>query len=295
VAELVWWLCKRCLSVVLAVFIGIFMALSVALIFPNAWIPIAIEKYIEHKTKFPVHIGDSKCNLFKGHFEFHDISVTNAVNHYSIDHALSIQDLELDIKPSSLWHKNEEITFSKIFLDIDDITIIRNAKGKINLVELFEGLSHTRKDTPDLSFPPKVKNNNGKLSFVSSSHTVQPKSSSSARKWRIGQLTLHLDSLYWKDFKQDSSEKSLELFYRHQWTQVTSLREITDVISTDLQPYGMSLFIQSIFDTLLNFSGVSRINESINALQSLGKRVLSGVKGEIQSHFTEITTEDNKQ
>jgi hypothetical protein len=272
-AQLGWWFFKRCLSVVLAVFIGIFMALSVALIFPNAWIPIVIEKYIEHKTKFPVHIGDSKCNLFKGHFEFHNISITNAINRYPIDHAISIQVLEVDVKPSSIWRKNEEIIFPKIFLDIDDITIIRNNKGKINFIELFEGQERSRKDIADTPHPPKIENNNGNLSFIS--HTAQAQNSSQGRKWRIEQLTLHLDSLYCKDYKQASQEKSLELFYRHQWTQVTSLHEITDVLSTDLRSYGVSFFVQSIFDSILSLPGISQENDGMRALKSLIKRVLS--------------------
>jgi hypothetical protein len=296
VIELLWWLCKKCLSVLFAIFLGIFMITIVLLIFPNTWLPVIVDKYIENKTGFSLNIEKSKCNLFKGHFEFCNILMINPAHSYPVDHALSIEVFNIDIPLYHLWKslwKNDELIISNIYLDIDDITITRNAQGKINFVECFDSFDSRKRGRstalPDADTAEDNKNKNA-FSYVSQPH---PTKDSSSQKWRIEQLTLHLDSLRWKDFKSEKpQEQSFDLFYRHQWNQITSLQEITDTLSTDFKPYGISFLLQSIFSSFLNLPGVSHAHGSLQALQSLGKGILSGVHSKIQSIFTKTTTDN---
>jgi hypothetical protein len=287
-----WWILKKCLSVLLATFLGTSMIAFVALIFPNTWLPVYIEKHIENKTGFSMQIEESKCNLFKGHFEFHNALMINPANRYPVDHALSIETFTMDIQPKSLWKdfwSQEEFIISNIYLDIDDITVIRNSQGKINFVEWFEGLGCRENNTTNSNLSPSETENTDTFSYVSKKS--QTKNNSDSRKWHIEQLTFRLDSLRWKDFKPEKpQEKSFELFYRHQWTQVSSFHEITDTILTDFKSYGISFFLQSILHSFLNLPGISNAHGGIQALQSLSKRILSGVSGEIQSLFTKTTT-----
>jgi hypothetical protein len=101
-----------------------------------------------------------------------------------------------------------------------------------------------------------------------------------------------LDSLRWKDFKSGKpQEQSFELFYRHQWIHVVALQEITNTILADFKPYGISLLLQSIFNSFLDMPGISHAHSSIKALRSLGKGVLSGIQHKIQAIFTKTTTD----
>ncbi|MDR0728240.1 MAG: AsmA family protein [Puniceicoccales bacterium] len=298
--ELLWWFLKKCLSVAFAILLGLFLVGGVALIFPNTWLPFLLERHIENKTGFSFHIDTSRCNLFKGHLEFENILMKNPSARYPVDHALSIEMLEIDIRPSQLWKSfwhNDELLISNLYLDIDDLSIVRNAQGTINFVEYFDALSREkdRKSPPDPSAsanngPDNPQDQGNSFSYVS---IAEPKGQDKKEKarWRIEQLTLHLDVLRWKDFKPAKvQEQEFHIFYRHQWIQVTSLDTITSTLLTDFKPYGISLFMQSIFDSLLGLPGISQAHSGVKLLQSLSKRALSEFKGKFESVSTQTTT-----
>ncbi|MDR3143458.1 MAG: AsmA family protein [Puniceicoccales bacterium] len=298
VLELLWWFLKKCLSIAFAIFLGFFLMGSVALIFPNTWFPFLLERHIENKTGFSLHIDTSRCNLFKGHLEFENILMKNPAARYPTDHALSIEMLEVDIRPSQLWKSfwhNEELLISNIYLDIDDLSIVRNTQGTINFVECFEALSREKgkKSSPNSSesaaTPDNRQDQRSGFSYVSTGQ--KSRNGKEEARWRIEQLTFHLDSLRWQDFKSSKvQEQSFEIFYRHQWTQITSLDTIIHTLLTDFKPYGISLFMRSIFDSLLGLPGISHVHGGVKMLQSLGKKVLSELKGKFEAVSIQTTT-----
>ncbi|MDR2377600.1 MAG: hypothetical protein LBD54_02515 [Puniceicoccales bacterium] len=298
VLELLWWFLKKCLLAIFVIFLGLFLVGGIALVFLNTWLPFLLEWHIENKTGFSLHIDTSRCNLFKGHLEFENILMKNPATRYPIDHALSIELLEVDIRPSRLWKSfwsNDELLISNIYLDIDDLSIVRNAQGTINFVECFDALGREKgKKSPDLSESAKdqdsVQGQGNGFPYVSAAGSKGPNKKEEA-KWRIEQLTLHLDILRWKDFKPaKAQEQEFRIFYRHQWIQITSLDTIIHTLLTDFKPYGISLFMQSIFDSFFDIPGISQVHSGVKALQSLGKRVLSEVKGKFETVSTQTTT-----
>ncbi|MDR2419788.1 MAG: hypothetical protein LBD40_00475 [Puniceicoccales bacterium] len=296
IIELLWWLFKKCLAALFAIFVGICVVILVLLIFPNTWLPVLVDKYIENRTGFSVHIEESKCNLFRGHFEFHNVLLINPAHRYPVDHALSMEVLDLDIKPSCLWKnlwESGELVFPNIYLDMDDLTIVRNAQGDINFIEFFDKLGGVVGNTASPDSHPDFTDDNPETV----SNTLRRRNNNSInRRWRIEQLTLHLDSLRWKDFKSEKpQEQSFELFYRHQWRQVIALQEITSTILADFKPYGISLLLQSIFNSFLDIPGISHAHNSLKALRSLGKGILSGVQHKVQAIFTKTKTTTDTQ
>jgi len=293
VLEFVWWLCRKCLLVLLVIFLGFAMALITALIFPNAWVPIVIERYVGGRTGFALHIEDSRCNLFNGHFEFRDVLMTNPADRYPVDHALSVEILSLDVHPTDLWKSlwnGDELVIPNFYLDIDDMTIVRNSQGKLNFAEWIGGLSG-HEDAVDTSehAPDECEGNPDNFSYVTPKASAPSPGRKNVRErpWCIEQLTLHLDTLRWKDFKPEPpQEKSLELFYRHQWAQVRSFQTITDTLLNDLKPYGLSFFLQSILSSFVSLPGLSHLRDSLQVIHATGKRILSGVGHELQSHFS---------
>jgi hypothetical protein len=103
-----------------------------------------IKRQIKSRTGFVADIGSSQGSLFKGYLDFHDFSISNPNNVFTTPKFISGNEFPIDIRLGFLL--TSTIILEKIIVNIDNITLAKNADGMYNCQLFMKNRSRESQD-----------------------------------------------------------------------------------------------------------------------------------------------------
>jgi uncharacterized protein involved in outer membrane biogenesis len=256
----VFWLLRKLakLAIILAVILIVILASG------NYWLPHIVRWQIHSKTGFRAHIDSSLGSLFRGYFHFRDFDILNPKNKFDSGAFVSIRELSADVNMKSLL--TGVIALDKIVLNVDSVTLVKNADGVCNYQLFAKGMP-----SQPASNGPTSRENTPKL------RERETDAKSGARKIRLGEVVFALKSVKIVDESGVDPAKEYVLNYRRKFTDIEDVNTVIKSLTSDLSKYGISILVQSAFNSILHLPGVDQVTGGITTIKDISKETIHGV------------------
>jgi uncharacterized protein involved in outer membrane biogenesis len=230
----------------------------------NYWLPHIIRWQIRSKTGFRAHIDSSLGSLFRGYFHFRDFDILNPKNKFDSSEFVSIRELSADVSIKSLF--TGVIALDKIVLDVNNVTLVKNADGVCNYQIFARGM-------PSNSTPAESISRENAPKF----RKRKANTKSMAKKIRLGEVVFVLKSVKIIDESGINPVKEYALNYRRKFTDIEDVDTVIKSLTSDLNKYGVSILVQSAFNSILHLPGVNQVTEGITTIKDVSKETIHGV------------------
>jgi hypothetical protein len=263
----VFWLLRKLAKWTLILAIVLIVVLASG----NIWLPYVVRWQVHSKTGFRAHIDSSCGSLFRGHLDFRDFDILNPKNKFNNNAFVSFNELTADVNLRSLL--TGTVVLDKIVIDIDNITLIKNADGVYNCQHFVKNIS---RPTPAKTAPVKNKSN---------SRGKNVPAGGNAKKMCLKKVAFTLKSVKIIDESGAEPAKEYSLNYRRKFTNIEDANAIIKPLMADLSKYGVSLFVQSVFDSVLHMPGVDQVTDGVMTIKDISKGTIRDIETGIKHLF----------
>lgn len=226
----------------------VLVVLALVVLGAVALIPVAGEKAVagriaaelEKATGFAVEIDGVKVKLLRSRATLSGIRFLNGPG-FEEGEALAIRELYVRYKPLSLLGR--EVILPEVILDVDHVTVVRDAQGKTNLDPLMgDSLDQFFGAAPPVTQAPPSAAIEPSPTVVSeaagaSDSAPEPGRSQPAKDYRIDSLTLKLNRMEVVDYARGGSDPQridLPVQFRNTYEDVTDLEAVSKQAGLDL-------------------------------------------------------------
>jgi uncharacterized protein involved in outer membrane biogenesis len=267
----VFWLLRKFVKaiLILAVIVAVILAGG------NYWLPHVVGWQICHKTGFRAHIDSSIGSLFSGYIDFRNLDIFNPRDRFDATPFVSMGRLAADVNVRSLL--TGTVMLDKIVIDIDNVTIIKGAEGVYNY-QLFA------RNMASSVAPSETISRAGNVPKGQNSQRKQP-SKSIAKKIRLGEVTFALKSVTIIDESTGEPAREHSINYRRTFTNVEDADTAIDAIVSDLNRYGVSIFVQSVFNSILHLPGIDQVSSGATVIKDISKETIHSIGNGVKRLF----------
>ncbi|MDR2807314.1 MAG: hypothetical protein LBB11_04150 [Puniceicoccales bacterium] len=237
----------------------------------NYWFPKAAQTYVTHKSDFNFHVGQSQCALYRGLVDFNNIEIQNPEKKFSQENCMSID--RFMVKVNLLSFLKSETVIDEVFINIDKVTCERTEDGRINLMELKTAFSPKESTASTEAVESRSKRKRGSQKSSAKAGT-QDASAGDSFKFVIKKLHLHVGSFELYNITAKKEHKTINANLTWNFVDVHSTKEIGDTITTQLQNYGLSIIIQSLWGTVLDLPGIKTAKQAVQKVGQFSQDVL---------------------
>ncbi len=251
------------------------LLLVVILACGNLWLPWVINWQSRSLTGFNTTIQSSKGSLFKGNVDFQNVTIKNPNDKFSETSFISFNDLDVDVKLTSIF--SNTILLENILIDIDNVTIVKNKEGIYNYSVFADNISSIGKSdaTGDNKNTNKANNK---------------EASKSTKNLVIEKFTFSINSIKIID-ESDNSVKEFSIKYKREFSNISDISSIIKPLVADLGMYGLTAFIQATFQSIGELPGINQATQGIIKIKNTSKEAIKGTKNTIkgiQSNIKDI-------
>jgi uncharacterized protein involved in outer membrane biogenesis len=237
----------------------------------NCWLPWIVKGQVKSRTGFNADIGSSRGSLFKGYIDFRDFSISNPKDAFTARDFLSLNELAADIKLRSL--PTNTIVLERIVIDIDNITLVKNANGAYNCQLFVKNIS---------------KENQGNNTAKINDNKADDKSTADekvSKKVPLGKVLFAIKSAKIIDESVEGSVKEFSLNYRREFSNIDDISDVIKPLISDLSKYGLSVLIQSTFDSILRLPVIEQATGGLINAKDVSKDVIEDIGGGFKGLF----------
>jgi hypothetical protein len=257
---------------------------TIALLSFNWWFPAAAEWYVEHKSGFKLHIGQSNCAIYRGLIDFNGIEIQNPEGKFSQEGCLKLD--RLMAKTNLLTVMSPEIVIEEVVLGMERVICEKNSGGETNLGTFQNAFSMLQKN--DLDSAPKRrrgarKRNRGdgeKTAAVAdgaSNNGPLKLFAQSGSRFVIRKMMIHVGSFELHNITASGEQQVVDVNQTWTLTNVHSRKEVIDFVTARLQKYGVNIAIQSVFGAIFNLPGVRSVKSAMAKVGQLGRGMFKKV------------------
>lgn len=240
-------------------FAKIFLVLTLSLILilacGNFWLPWIIRWQTHSLTGFSAKIESSRGSLFKGYVDLRELAINNPSDRFNESSFISFNELGIDVKLTSI--PTNVVILEKVIIDIDTITLVKNIDGTYN-------------------YSVFIDNINDSFDNEKSSTTASSKEKTLTKKLHIEKLTFAIKSVKIIDEKTGNvNEYSIK--YEREFSNIDDISSLIKPLVTDLGKYGLSAFIQSTFQSVLELPGISQATDGLTKVKDVSKDTIKDI------------------
>jgi hypothetical protein len=246
----------------------------------NLWLPWAVKWQIKSKTGFTADIESSQGSLFKGYVDLRDLRISNPRDKFETNKFVYFNEFATDIKLGSLF--TDTIVIEKIIVDVDNITLVKNAGGIYNC-QLFT------KST----VAPDPSNDEAKING-SENKSKKIAKEKVPKKVRLDKVLFTIKSVKIIDESVNCPANEIIINYRREFSNVDDPNKVIKTLLSDLSKYGLSLFIQTTFDSVLHLPGIEQITSGLIKTKDISKDIVSGIGNRLKDLFKKKPNKSSK-
>ncbi|MDR1255697.1 MAG: AsmA family protein [Puniceicoccales bacterium] len=262
-----FWLFRKVakLTIILAIILLIVLASG------NYWLPWVAKWQIKSRTGFGADVESSVGSLFRGCVNFHNFSISNPKDAFESHRFITFNEMATDVRLRSML--TGKIVLENVVLDIGSVTLVKNVNGMYNLQLFAKNISGMNRETPS------IKTDGNKFSDQNAfREKISP-------KIHLSKVTFAIGSVKVIDEADRGNAKEYSLNYRREFTNIDDIDSIIKPLVADLSKYGLSIFVQTAFDSVLHIPGLEKIAEGIIKVKDVSKDVVKDVEGGIKGLF----------
>jgi hypothetical protein len=247
----------------------------------NFWLPKITEIVVGKMSGFEVAVEKSDGSLFRGRIDIEDFKIKNPRPIFKNENFLKFNRLTADIDMGSLV--TNEIVVEELAIDIDAISIVKNANGTSNYLLFGKNL---------LSHFPKDKSSEKKVSSMEKSPKSKQKNSTNKKKKSLclRKFVLSIGTVRIID-EASNSRQEFKANYSREFTNIRDFSSLKIALIADLGRYGLSMLVDPIISTVTGLPNASideiikikdfpseTVNKVGSAAGSIGDTIGKGVK-----------------
>ncbi len=239
----------------------------------NLWLPRVASWQIRSLTGFDTTIQSSRGSLFRGYVDFRDMSIKNPAKQFNESTFISFNDLGVDIDMTSIF--KDTIVFESIVLDIDSITVVKNAEGDHNYSVFIEKISES-KNSKD--------SGNEKRKTATVAKTSEKKKKPE-KNFTIDKLVLSIRSVKTID-ESTGTVKEYPIKYRREFSNVSAPSSLVAPLVADLSVYGLGALIQSTIKSIGELPGVEQIKDGLTKVKDVSTDTVKNIGSKVKGIFS---------
>jgi hypothetical protein len=247
------------------------VVLIVVLASGNCWLPYVVGWQIRCKTGFRAHVNSSRGSLFRGYLDFRDFDILNPKGKFDSKSFVSFKELSADVNLRSLF--TGTLILDKVVINLDSVTLVKNTDGVYN-GQLF---------AKNTSSHPVISETI--LNDVSVTRKRKPEARKNTGKIHLNKVIFTLKSVKIIDESGTDPTKEFTLNYHRKFTNVEDVNTVIKSLTTDLSKYGVSIFVQSVFNSVLHLPGVDRVTGGITTIKNVSKGTIRDIETGIKHLF----------
>lgn len=262
------------LKFLLKIFLVLTLILVIVLACGNFWLPWVTTWQIRSLTGFNADIRSSEGSLFRGCVDFKNVLISNPTKQFKEPIFVSFNDFMLDVGVSSIF--KETVVLENVIIDIDNITVVKNADGTYNYAVFLENISKSsEKNTSkeDTEKSKSDKNSAGSSKDKSGKHVA------------INKFVFAIRSVRTIDEKT-GAKNEYSLKYKREFSNITDLSSLTSELVSDLSAYGLEALIQSTLHSITELPGIKQVKGGLSKVKNVSTEVIKGVGSGIKGIFS---------
>lgn len=239
----------------------------------NLWLPRVASWQIRSLTGFDTTIQSSRGSLFRGYVDFRDMSIKNPAKQFNESTFISFNDLGVDIDMTSIF--KDTIVFESIVLDIDSITVVKNAEGDHNYSVFIEKIGESKNNKDSGNEKPKA----------STVAKTSEKKKKPEKNFTIDKLVLSIRSVKTID-ESTGTVKEYPIKYRREFSNVSAPSSLVAPLVADLSVYGLGALIQSTIKSIGELPGVEQIKDGLTKVKDVSTDTVKNIGSKVKGIFS---------